>query len=214
MMTQRPSFVLFDLGNVLVHISPEAFLQRLGLDTPDRRRFYQAHINEIVRQYECGNESTDQFLSRLELLLNGKEVETANGVRMRAIQRDEVRDAMLAVIGKPVEGMFELVAKLSGSVPLGLLSNTNPLHFDWSMEHLPVLRHISSLFLSYRLRSLKPDARIFDQVLTSLQVAPGSIFYIDDMPENVDAGKNAGLNSHLFRGREGLERELRQMGLD
>jgi HAD superfamily hydrolase (TIGR01509 family) len=212
-MMQRPSFVLFDLGNVLVHISPEAFLQRLGLDTPDRRRFYQAHINEIVRQYECGNESTDQFLSRLELLLNGKKGEIANGERKRAIHRDEVRNAMHAVIGKPVEGMLELVTGLSGAVPLGLLSNTNPLHFDWSMEHLPVLRHISSLFLSYRLRSLKPDPRIFEQVLTSLQVAPGSILYIDDMPENVQAGKNAGLNSHLFRGRDGLEQELRRLGL-
>jgi putative hydrolase of the HAD superfamily len=109
--------------------------------------------------------------------------------------------------------MHEMVRTLSDSVPLGLLSNTNPLHYDWCMEHLPVLRHISSHFLSYRLQSLKPAERIFGQVLESLQIAPGDILYIDDIPENVEAGQRAGLNSHLFRGREELELELRRMGL-
>lgn len=213
MNTQRPSNILFDLGNVLVRIAPEAFLQHLGLDTPDNRRFYQAHINEIVRKYECGEESTDEFLSRLESLLNNRQSEITGGTGGRLISRENLSAAMLAVIGTPIEGMHELVTRLSGSVPLGLLSNTNPLHYDWCMEHHPALHHLSSHFLSFQLQSLKPDARIFAQVLENLRIAPGDIFYIDDMPENVEAGRKAGMNSHLFRGREGLEQELRRMGL-
>jgi len=213
MTARRPSIVLFDLGNVLVHIAPEAFLQRIGLDTPDNRRLYQARINKIVREYECGNEGTGIFLSRLESLLNDTQPERGQGTRRGAISHDDLRNAMLAVIGKPVAGMLELVTRLSGSVPLGLLSNTNPLHFDWCMEHLPVLQHIPSHFLSYQLQSLKPSARIFAQVVERLQIAPGDIFYIDDMPENVEAGRRAGLNSHLFFGRDGLERDLPAMDL-
>lgn len=213
MSTQRPSFILFDLGNVLVRISPAAFLQKLGLDTRDNRRFYQAHINEIVRAYESGEEGTDEFLSRLDSLLNDTSSGVDSSARRRVIPRDDLRTAMLAVIGTPIEGMLELVTRLSGSVPLGLLSNTNPLHYEWCMAHLPVLHHISSHFLSYQLRSLKPGARIFAQVLESLQIAPGDILYVDDIPENVEAGRKAGLNSYLFRGLGELEEELGAMGL-
>lgn len=213
MATRQPSCILFDLGNVLVHISPPAFLQRLGLDTPDHRLFYQAHINEIVRQYECGNEDTDEFLSRLDSLFNKNAEESSRAARGHTISRDELRTAMLAVIGTPVEGMLELVARLGRSLPLGLLSNTNPLHYDWCMEHLPVLHHIPSHFLSYQLKSLKPDPRIFTRVVEGLQIAPGDIFYVDDIPENVEAGRRVGMNSYLFSGRERLEQDLREMGL-
>jgi FMN phosphatase YigB (HAD superfamily) len=213
MTTRRPSFVLFDLGNVLVHIAPEAFLQRLGLDTPDHRRLYGAHINEIVRQYECGNESTSVCLSRLESLLNDTQPESGSGTRRDTISHDDLRTAMRAVIGTPVAGMLELVIRLGGRVPLGLLSNTNPLHYDWCMEHLPVLQYIPSHFLSFQLQSLKPSARIFAQVVERLQIAPGDIFYIDDMLENVEAGRRAGLNSHLFLDRGKLEQDLSAMDL-
>ncbi len=209
MTTQRPSFILFDLGNVLVHISPGAFLRRLGLDTPEDRCLYQVHINEIVRQYESGNADTSEFLSRLETLVNTKQPEISGAPHRNRISVEELHAAMLAVIGTPVEGMLELVTRLSSSVPLGLLSNTNPLHYEWCMEHLPVLRHIPSHFLSYQLQSLKPGARIYSQVVRKLQIAPGEILYVDDIPENVEAGRKAGLNSHQFLGREELEEELR-----
>ena len=213
MTTRRPSAILFDLGNVLVHISPEAFLQRLGLDTPENRRLYGVHVNEIVREYECGNESTNVFLSRLESLFNDAQPEGGAAPPRGTISREDLRDAMHAVIGKPVGGMFELVTRLHGVVPLSLLSNTNPLHYDWCMEHLPVLQLLSSHFLSYQLQSLKPSARIFAQVVERLQITPGDIFYIDDMAENVEAGRRAGLDSHLFLGLAELERALRATGL-
>lgn len=213
MAARRPSFVLFDLGNVLVHIAPTEFLKRLRLDAPDLLHLYQAPINEIVRQYESGNESTDVFLSRLESLFNGQQPGTASTTHGRTISRDEIQLAMLAVIGTPVHGMLEFVTRLSSSVPLGLLSNTNPLHFDLCKEHLPVLQLIPFHFLSYQIRSLKPESRIFTQVVERLQIAPSDIFYIDDIPLNVEAGKRAGMNSHLFHGRDELEKALGAMGL-
>jgi len=213
MTAQRPSFVLFDLGNVLVHISPEAFLQELGIDTPENRRFYQARVNEIVREYECGNDGTEEFLARLDRLFNNERGHTANNARIGVFSADDLRLAMLAVVGKPVQGMRELVARLRGPVPLGLLSNTNPLHYDWCMENLPVLQLIPSHFLSYKLGFLKPEARVFARVVETLRLPPGNILYIDDMPENIEAGRRAGLTCHLFLEHGRLEQELLVMDL-
>jgi putative hydrolase of the HAD superfamily len=207
--TNKPSVVLFDLGNVLVRIAPEAFLQKLGLDTPENRRFYQPHVTEIVRQYESGTDDTDEFLSKLDALFNGGRGEASGSPRGREFSPDDLRDAMLAIMQTPIEGMLELVTSLSNNVPLGLLSNTNPLHYEMCMNRYPALNHIHSHFLSYRLKALKPQPEIFSKVTKKMAVAPGEILYVDDLPENVEAGRNAGFNSYLFRGYHEFEQRLR-----
>ncbi len=111
---------------------------------------------------------------------------------------------MLSIIDRPIVGMEELVRALGVQLPLGLLSNTNPLHFDSCMVNLPALQYIPFHFLSYRLKSLKPDAKIFEETAKLLQLDTGDIFYINDLPENVDAARKVGLNCHLFVGPEEL----------
>lgn len=207
--TEKPSVVLFDLGNVLIRISPEAFLQNLGLDTPENRRFYQPHVTEIVRQYESGNDDTDDFLSKLDTLFNSRQAGAPHSSRLGRYSRDDFRDAMLAIMQTPIEGMLELVTTLSSAVPLGLLSNTNPLHYEMCMGRFPALHHIHSHFLSYRLKSLKPHPEIFAKVTNKMAVSPGDVLYVDDLPENVEAGRRAGFRSHLFRGHQEFQQELR-----
>lgn len=209
MAPPEPAFVVFDLGNVLVHIAPEAFLQTLGIDTPENRLYYQKKITDIVRVYERGDDTTNQFLARLDRLFNSRDGNASHDHGgNRIYSADDFRRAMLSIIGRPVAGMEEIVRNLSARVPLGLLSNTNPLHFDSCMEHLALLQFIPSHFLSYRLKSLKPEAKIFEQAVELLQLAAGDIFYIDDIPENIDAAGKIGLNGHLFVGHEELRERL------
>jgi putative hydrolase of the HAD superfamily len=213
MTDRRPSFVLFDLGNVLVHIHPEAFLQVLGIDTPENRRFYQPFVNTVVLEYERGDTSTEEFLGRLEILFNAREGEHSRHARQRPIARDELRKAMLAVIGRPVSGMEGLVRRVATNVRVGLLSNTNPLHFDSCVAELPTLRFIPTRFLSYQLKSLKPDPTIFRKVTALLMLDPSDIIYIDDMPVNIESARSVGLTSLLFEGPEVLERHLSELRL-
>ncbi|MBF8295817.1 MAG: HAD-superfamily hydrolase, subfamily variant 3 [Bacteroidetes bacterium] len=214
MASSRPTFVIFDLGNVLVHIHPEAFLRTLGIDTPENRRYYQKSVINIVRAYECGEESTEQFLGRLGGLFNAPDAAQRHirGHR-RVFSHDDFRRAMLSIIGQPVVGMEELVRNLGARVPLGLLSNTNPLHFDACMDDLAVLQFIPSHFLSYRLRSLKPETKIFEKAIELLQLDPGDVFYIDDLHENVEAARRVGLNGSLFVGEQELKQRLSDLGL-
>ena len=149
MSSSQPGFVIFDLGNVLVYIHPEAFLQTLGIDSAENRRIYQKKVIDIVRTYERGEDSTEKFLDNLNSLFNVDDARSVQRGGNGRHSRDDFRRAMLSIIGRPVPGMEELVRSLSLKVPLGLLSNTNPLHFDACMESLRVLRFIPSrcLFL-------------------------------------------------------------------
>ncbi|MGA3243850.1 MAG: HAD family phosphatase [Bacteroidota bacterium] len=213
MSVSQPAFVIFDLGNVLVYIHPEAFLQTLGIDSPENRRIYQKRVIEIVKTYERGEDSTEKFLDNLDRLFNVRESGVVHQGGHGQHSRDDFRRAMLSIIGRPVPGMEELVRSLAPKVPLGLLSNTNPLHFDACMENLRVLRFIPSHFLSYRLRSLKPGPGIFEQTIDLLQLDPHDVLYIDDIPENIEAAERAGLNGYLFVGHEKLAERLSELAL-
>jgi HAD superfamily hydrolase (TIGR01509 family) len=214
MATRRPAYVLFDLGNVLVHIHPGAFLQTLGISTPEERTYYQPRIIDTARKYERGEESTEQFMTRLDVLFNSPgDVRGRDQDGMKVLTSADFRRAMLAVIGQPIPGMEELVHRVAATVPLGLLSNTNPIHFDHCMETLRVLQIIPSYFLSYKLKSFKPEPRIFEQVLEILQLVPGDVLYIDDLPENVEAARAVGFDGCLFKGPRQLEMRLSELQL-
>ncbi len=197
---KKPRVVLFDLGNVLVHIYPEAFLRTLGLDSPENRARYGPRVVDIVKEYERGRESTEQYLNRLEALL------AADGHRFT---HDELTGAMLTVIGLPLEGMDELVRRVGERAHLGLLSNTNPLHYHHCLEHLPALRHIPVHFLSYQLLALKPEPAIYQGVIEATGLPAEEMLFIDDIEENVAGARTVGMQGVRFTSPSDLEDELR-----
>lgn len=213
-MSRKPKFVLFDLGNVLVYIHPDAFLQTLGIDSPENRQYYHPFVVEIVKRYERGDDGTEQYLDRLEALLNGRGAAHNPPFRPnRKFSRDELTRAMLTVIGEPVAGMEDLVRRVGQSVQVGLLSNTNPLHYEWCLRSLPVLRLIPDHFLSFELQALKPERLLFEKALRHLAFEPKEIFYVDDLLENVRTAQELGIQSYQFSTTGEFEGELKKLGL-
>ena len=213
-MSRKPKFVLFDLGNVLVYIHPDAFLQTLGIDSPENRQYYHPFVVEIVKRYERGDDGTEQYLDRLEVLLNGRGAAHNPPFRPnRKFSRDELTRAMLTVIDEPVAGMEDLVRRVGQSVQVGLLSNTNPLHYEWCLRSLPVLRLIPDHLLSFELQALKPERLVFEKALRHLAFEPKEIFYVDDLLENVRTAQELGIQSYQFSTAGEFEGELKKLGL-
>ena len=215
MFSRKPTFVLFDLGNVLVYIHPEAFLQTLDIDSAENRRHYQPLVIDIVKRYERGDDSTEEFLDRMDDLFNRGSSGSENRPhkRRRQFTREEFEHAMLTVVGNPVPGMEDLVRRVASKTSVGLLSNTNPLHFEVGCKNLRVLQFIPHHFLSYKLRALKPEPLIFQRVMQGLSLDPTEVLYIDDIEENLHAAEQLGLTCHLFRGKSELKEEFTSRGL-
>lgn len=201
---KKLAVILFDLGNVLVRIHPEAFLQTLGIDTAENRKLYSPKVIEIVKRYERGGDSTEQYLSRLEGLLSHGEFH---------FERNQIERAMLSVIGKPMEGMEELVQRVGAESRVGLLSNTNPIHYHHCLENLPVLRHIPVHFLSYQLLVLKPEPAIYHAVVEATGLPAKEILFIDDIEENITAARGIGMQGIRFTDPASLESELQILGV-
>ena len=194
-----PTVILFDLGNVLVSIHPEAFLKSLGIATPENYGRYQAPVIEIVKRYERGEDSTEGYLNRLQDLFDGR------------FDHNNLTRAMLCVIGQPVDGMERLVGRVAASRRVAMLSNTNPLHYEFSLKRVPALQLIPLHFLSYKLKSLKPESVIFEKMLNQLGVEASRVLFIDDLEENINAARAVGIQGMVFRSLPQLESELSEL---
>jgi HAD superfamily hydrolase (TIGR01509 family) len=207
MELRRPSFVIFDLGNVLVHIEPAAFLRSLSIDTHDNRDYYHSKVVDIVKRYERGDDSTETFFTKLDILFNGRgSMQQHHHGGKDHYSLSEFRSATLSIIGAPVDGMEEIVRRVGASAHLGLLSNTNPIHFDYCLQTFRVLQFIPAHFLSYQLKAFKPEPEIFARVIERISLPPEEVFYIDDLIENVEAARSAGLLAHQFVGLKDTEK--------
>ena len=94
-----------------------------------------------------------------------------------------------------------------------LLSNTNALHFAGLEVEYPLLRHFHEHVLSFRVKMMKPDAGIYLHTAQLAGCAPEACLFIDDMQENVEGARRAGMQALLFQSREELERDFDRLGI-
>ncbi|MFN3649617.1 MAG: HAD family hydrolase [Armatimonadota bacterium] len=95
-----------------------------------------------------------------------------------------------------------------------LLSNTNDIHWRFIRERYPhVLRHFDRLLVSHELRLEKPDPAIFEWVIRDTGRAAEAHLFIDDMAENVEAARKAGMDAILHTDSLRLWEEFVARGL-
>lgn len=197
----RPRVVLFDLGNVLVYLRLERFWDALHEPDAERRVRVGHELREMGKVYEGGRMTTEEFRREaLKIVGNQKAA--------------DIELAFLGVLPEPVEGMEELVRKVSEQASTALVSNTNPLHVDHCLRTVPSLRHLKRFYLSYELKALKPDPAFYEGVVRGEGVEPSTMLFIDDLQENIAGANAAGMQGIVFRGSKELSDELRVREFD
>lgn len=79
---------------------------------------------------------------------------------------------------------------------LSLLSNTSAAHYGKLKQHYDFFDYFDQVFLSYELGIMKPDAAIFEHILTVLGTPADRVAFFDDGARNVDAACNAGIQGY------------------
>lgn len=91
-----------------------------------------------------------------------------------------------------------LLERLQRRYPLYLLSDTNEIHFGYVLHTVGVLRHFREFVVSYQLGLLKPDPRIYREVLHRSGLPAAACVFIDDRPGNIDGAVRVGMHGILF----------------
>jgi putative hydrolase of the HAD superfamily len=101
-----------------------------------------------------------------------------------------------------------IILSLRGKLRLGLLSNTDPLHFKYALSKFPVLTAFDQWILSYEVGFKKPDIRIYQKAIEWASVKPEKILFIDDMERHVEVARSLGMKGIHFISAAKMREEL------
>jgi len=195
--------VYFDLGKVIVDFDHSRAAQELLKVTPLSLKEAMAVLSdgELVSEYETGQLSSQEHYRKV----------------CRRLQMDVSIEKFRELWGSmflPEPLLSEsFLQDLKKRYRLMLLSNTNEIHFDFLIQHYPILRLVEERLLSYQAGCMKPEARIFELAIKKAAVAPEKIFFTDDRPENIEAAQRAGIQALLFQSETQLRRDMASQGL-
>jgi putative hydrolase of the HAD superfamily len=203
-MSQSPiEVILFDLGNVILPFTHyqiaeklSQFSQRKEFQDPQRIFSYLFDFEKgAVNGYEVGKVSSIQFFKSLKKYLHL----SLSFKKFIPIWND---------IFTEDQGVSEIIRSLKGKKKLGLISNTNLLHFDYILSKFPVIRIFDKWILSHEVGFKKPDVHIFQKAMEWASVEPGKILLIDDMKKHVEVAVSLGMQGIHFISAQQLREEL------
>ncbi len=179
-------FVLFDIGNVLVHYDHQRTMAALAdlyhADPVQLSIFY----SQIGQQFGIGEitptQVVDMFNSRYNTTCSLEEFAEAF---CAGLMRD---DAALA---------YAVALQVEGELAVGAISNTNAVHVAWLDAHAPELNEFELVIMSNEVGLRKPDPEIYELAMEILDASPAQILYVDDLAENVEAARQLGTNAIL-----------------
>ncbi len=182
---------LFDLGGVVVDISPNAAIEAfrsLGLDNL-HNQITHGHHQGLFKEFELGAISSDAF------------VEAIQDELPQPVEPQTIVDAWNQMLVKlPVERSL-LLEKLKRSYPVYLLSNTNVIHRNYFVKMADGYENLEELFTkvfySYKLQLSKPDVKCFQSVIEKTGIVPQRTLFLDDAELNLEAARQLGFQTVL-----------------
>lgn len=194
------STVLFDLGNVIAYIDFGAFWRKLGFLPAEEIVPFTDGYKSLTLHYETGNISTDNYLKDLSIVFNNR------------FTTGQLERAFASIIQDPVEGIYDLVKRVSHTHKIALVSNTNEIHHK-IFNRLEVIKYLKKQYLSYQLHVMKPARGFYDTIIKDQGIYPSKMLFIDDIQENVKAARLAGMYAIKFEGTDQLKMMLQKFGI-
>ncbi len=200
-----PEFLFFDIGNVLLRFDNRLACRQVAelFGVPQQQVWNLWFGSDMGLRYEAGEVSTQEFYQHVCQQLGT----TVDFVRFSRAVSD------IFSVNSPTKALVSRLA--AAGYPLGLLSNTNELHWNHFTDGryclMPELFQVHAL--SFRLRALKPQLEIYRAAAALAGVAPERIFFTDDLPENVQGAREAGFDAVPFTTAAALGDALRARGV-
>ncbi len=189
--------IILDFGDIFIDLDKPATakaMEKFGYKslTPD--------LDALFKNYEKGSKSSQEFL------------EEVSSVFPSATDKDLIA-AWNAILLEFPDRRLEFIEALAqeNQYRLFLLSNTNDIHIEFVKEQMGMEKFnrfknaFEVFYLSYEMGMRKPDAEIFEFVLSENKLAANETLFVDDTKENTDTASLLGIKTwNLQVGKEDI----------
>ncbi|MDO6812355.1 HAD-IA family hydrolase [Tenacibaculum soleae] len=177
--------IIFDFGDIFINLDKQATykeLAKLGVTSISEDMINTYH------QYEMGLISTDDFVGFYKQ-------------KFPQLSSENLINAWNAILLDFPLQRLSFLKELAGSKKyrLFLLSNTNDLHIswiknDWGTELYNEFKNcFEQFYLSHEINFRKPNANIYEFVLSENNLKASETIFVDDLKENTDAATELGI---------------------
>lgn len=197
--------IMFDLGGVIMTIDQPSAVERfkeIGLKDADTRLDPYTQSG-IFGDLEEGKITDREFIRELSKLVG------------RELSYDECKYAWRGYTKEVPMRNIKVLDKLkSMGYRLILISNTNPFMMDWAMssdfsgDGRPLSAFFDSMYMSYKMKVMKPNERMFSEIIRQEGINPEETLFVDDGPKNVSMGKALGLKTFCPKNGEDWTSEI------
>jgi 2-haloacid dehalogenase len=198
-MTNHPTKIVFDVGNVLIEWDMFLIYQSFFAD--------RASFEAFAREIDLAGWNLEQDRGRpwadAEALLIADFPQYEEQIRAYRSRWHEMIPGVIA-------GSVLLKEQLSASgVPLYAITNFAADTFAECQERFPTLKDFIDIVISGEEKIVKPDLAIFELFLNRNGLEAQDCLFIDDSEKNIVAAKKVGMHAHHFTSPEKLEQVLR-----
>lgn len=190
--------VVFDIGWVLLHLTPGPVLQWLS-----EHNVAHSGIDDIaarigLEDHESGRLDGAGLLANLGRLAGNPDVDTArrHWLDMFDYQPD----------------MFALAQRLRARYRVFLLSNVGDLHWEHLNQRYRVGEIADDVLPSFAAGIMKPHAGIYEQAERRFALTPAHTVFIDDRVDNIEAVRRRGWHGIVHRNADTTIAELLRLG--
>ena len=194
--------ILFDLGGVLIELSGIQQMLDWSRDISSEKDLWRRWLSSpAVRDFESGQSSPDRFARAMIAEFN------------LSVPPQLFLEAFTRWAKGLYAGANVMLESLSRHYLLGILSNTNEIHWHRFETEMNFLGYFDFVYPSHLTGHLKPDRETFRYVAKACGHRPGRILFLDDNTLNTDSAKSTGFNACTVSGVSGVLRQLTAMNL-
>lgn len=183
--------ILFDLGNVLAK-------------PIDNHRLYKSlktslSYEEFEEYWFCANPVIDAHMG---LVTDDYHVEELLKYCNSPLTKEEFYNIYMNIESSLYSDIIDIIKKLkSKKYKVGLLSNLRLMDYKRYEKQIKNIE-FDYLFLSYKMKCIKPNVDIYKKVIDKCECNPKDIIFFDDNKKNVIGAKECGINAYQVTGVE------------
>jgi putative hydrolase of the HAD superfamily len=195
----------FDYGKVISFPPDPKIMERLASMAGVGTEVFEPLLWGIRGEYDRGTINSREYYGRILSRLN--------------VRPDEKTiEAMIELDLKSWADLNPGTVKLmedvkAAGLPLAILSNMPHDFLAFARENFPLFSLPDVGLFSCEVNLIKPEAAIYQKLLSLLNCAPGELVFFDDAQDNVKSAEALGIHAFLWKDPETARRDLSALGV-